>query len=494
LCEACPYHYCYSLGTCRHEARREQTVKMPGYNSAHRSSGGAFALVLLALGGGVRAWLPTSTPRSAPTNSLRSIGVCFGLSATSSPPPDFTVVDDGDDDGPVAEQQTKALARPEISVAASQDVGATFQDIQQIYQDANNDATSSDDSKGASKSSSDADYSEKETPRKKAPKRPKRPSVRAGASWMDRNAEFLQVEVPVAEPPKPVKAEASREPRFPSRERRPPSGGEGAAPPNKTFREDFRGTRVFVQGLPPDASWQDVKDHFKEAGSVVFASVSIDPRTGESKCQGIVQYETSEMAQKAKKIMRDYPLNGYNLYVREDVQEGREGAELQPGVPRGPTPPSKWKCADTESADYLSEVDRRSVLSLIKARDDARRRRQYDASDAMRDDLKRKFGVHLDDRLNMWWTSLDGKHVPQVLHDANGEGRWGAPEAWRQIPTTPENDACVNPDLVHALLAQRDIARREKDFGTADALLNEARDAPDGELYLRIHDESRTWR
>ena len=39
-----------------------------------------------------------------------------------------------------------------------------------------------------------------------------------------------------------------------------------------------------------------------------------------------------------------------------------------------------------------------------------------------------------------------------------------------------------------------DIARKEKDFSTADALLEEARNSPDGNLYLRIHDESRTWR
>lgn len=130
---------------------------------------------------------------------------------------------------------------------------------------------------------------------------------------------------------------------------------------------------------------------------------------------------------------------------------------------------------------------------MIKARDDSRRRRNYDASDAIRDDLKQKFGVHLDDRLKMWWTSLDGKNVPRVLKDIKGEGRWGL-KAWRQIPTTPENDACVNADLVAGLLDQRDIARREKDFATADALLEEARTCPDGDLTLRIHDESRTWR
>ena len=88
---------------------------------------------------------------------------------------------------------------------------------------------------------------------------------------------------------------------------------------------------------------------------------------------------------------------------------------------------------------------------------------------------------------------MDGKQVPKVLKDIKGEGRWGL-KPWRQIPTTPENDACVNPELVSALLDQRDIARREKDFSTADALLEEARTAPDGNLSLRIHDESRTWR
>ena len=84
--------------------------------------------------------------------------------------------------------------------------------------------------------------------------------------------------------------------------------------------------------------------------------------------------------------------------------------------------------------------------------------------------------------------------MPERISDMKGEGRWGAQRPWRQIPTTPENDACVDPDLVDGLLKQRDIARREKDFFSADALLEQARTAPDGDLNLRIHDESRTWR
>mmetsp|Transcript_21198 Transcript_21198/g.52147 ORF Transcript_21198/g.52147 Transcript_21198/m.52147 type:complete len:284 (-) Transcript_21198:1768-2619(-) len=212
--------------------------------------------------------------------------------------------------------------------------------------------------------------------------------------------------------------------------------------------------------------------------------------TGESRGHGIVQFEEPEMAENAIKIMRDYPLNGSDLFVREDVQENKSGASMKP---KGPTPPTKWKCANEDNATYLDESETMAIRNLIKARDDARRRRKYDVSDRIRDELKETHGVFIDDRLKMWWTSVDGSKVPKSIHDIKGDGRWTL-QPWRQIPTTPENDACVSAELVSGLLQQRDIARREKDFRTADALLEEARTSPDGDLNLRIHDESRTWR
>jgi hypothetical protein len=178
------------------------------------------------------------------------------------------------------------------------------------------------------------------------------------------------------------------------------------------------------------------------------------------------------------------------------VQDEKVGSKLRNPMPRGTksTIPMSWSCADESTADSLSEGEKTAIYSLIRARDDARKRRHYDASDDMREELKVKFGVHIDDRLKMWWVSPGGGRVPQSISDVKGDGRWGSLKAWRHIPTTPENDACVNPDLVNGLLTQRDVARREKDFSTADLLLEEARTAPDGDLTLRIHDESRTWR
>lgn len=48
-------------------------------------------------------------------------------------------------------------------------------------------------------------------------------------------------------------------------------GGRNRGPPTK--RSQFR---VLVSGLPPSGSWQDLKDHMREAGDVCFADVYKD--------------------------------------------------------------------------------------------------------------------------------------------------------------------------------------------------------------------------
>lgn len=255
----------------------------------------------------------------------------------------------------------------------------------------------------------------------------------SSGSWMDKNKDFQRFDS-MAKNFRFEGAGGNEKQRQRRQNKRKEEYNQKKDIENQTFRNNFRGTRVFVQGLPEHIGWKELKDHFKQVGDVVFASVSVDANTGRSKCCGIVQFENTDIASKAIEVMRDF-----------------------------------------------------------KARDNARRRKEYEASDKIRDQLKNKYSVHLDDRLKMFWISPDNV-VPKTINEIKGEGRWGDEKPWRQIPTTPENDACVNPDLVNALLKQRDIARKEKDFTTADALLEEAKTSPDGDLELRIHDESRTWR
>jgi RNA recognition motif-containing protein len=85
------------------------------------------------------------------------------------------------------------------------------------------------------------------------------------------------------------------------------------------------GTRVFVSGIPDDVGWMPLKDHFKLFGNVLFASVSEHP-DGTPKGVGIVRYETPSEAEAAIRNMRNHPLNGKTLFVREDIQDRNKRA------------------------------------------------------------------------------------------------------------------------------------------------------------------------
>ena len=249
----------------------------------------------------------------------------------------------------------------------------------------------------------------------------------------------------------------------------------------------------------------------------MFASVSIDKNTGKSKKCGIVQFETPSMAKEAIREMRNYPMNGATLYVREEVQESkqREGSRGGRGkndddryeidtrvqTKSKSSIPTEWKRANDNDIDgegdmwyNLKDDQLKEIESIIQKRDGQRRQNNYKMSDKLREKLKDDFGVHLDDRLKLWWTDTKHGGVPRSVSDIKGEGRWGNLKPWRQIPTNPKSDAMVDSDHVMQLLSKRDRARKKKDFKTADDLLQNAYSAPKGGLTLRIHDESRTWR
>ena len=89
----------------------------------------------------------------------------------------------------------------------------------------------------------------------------------------------------------------------------------------------FRQKRIFVSNLPPHVDWKLLKDYFVfEFGDrVVYASVSEDFRTGESKGCGLVQFETVDDAQRAIEMMNEKVFDGYTIRIREDKQT-REGS------------------------------------------------------------------------------------------------------------------------------------------------------------------------
>jgi RNA recognition motif-containing protein len=67
----------------------------------------------------------------------------------------------------------------------------------------------------------------------------------------------------------------------------------------------------------------DLKDHFKQAGTVVRADV-LEEAGGRSKGCGLVEFATVEEAQRAIDALNDSELKGRLIFVRED-REGPAG-------------------------------------------------------------------------------------------------------------------------------------------------------------------------
>jgi len=85
--------------------------------------------------------------------------------------------------------------------------------------------------------------------------------------------------------------------------------------------------RVKVTGLPPTGSWQDLKDHMREAGDVCFADVFKD---GTGVCE-YVRYEDMKYALKKIDDTKFKSHEGETSYVRvkEDYSSGGGGRRSQ---------------------------------------------------------------------------------------------------------------------------------------------------------------------
>eukprot|EP00878_Enallax_costatus_P003273 GHUV01003476.1.p1 GENE.GHUV01003476.1~~GHUV01003476.1.p1 ORF type:complete len:206 (+),score=60.15 GHUV01003476.1:195-812(+) len=102
------------------------------------------------------------------------------------------------------------------------------------------------------------------------------------------------------------------------------------------------GKRCYVSNLAWKTSWQDLKDKFRECGTVVYANVTRDD-DGRSKGWGIVEFETPDEAIAAVNTLNGTDLGGRRISVREDREdrdvkqfiEGEEGAAAPRRAPRG---------------------------------------------------------------------------------------------------------------------------------------------------------------
>ena len=86
-------------------------------------------------------------------------------------------------------------------------------------------------------------------------------------------------------------------------------------------------SRLYVHNLAWRVSWQDLKDHFREAGEVVRAEIFTEGPGGRSKGCGIVEMASVDDAANAVEKLMDSELQGRRILIREDRESRRRGDE-----------------------------------------------------------------------------------------------------------------------------------------------------------------------
>ena len=96
--------------------------------------------------------------------------------------------------------------------------------------------------------------------------------------------------------------------------------------------------RLYVHNLSWRVSWQDLKDHFRQAGEVIHTKILTEGPGGRSKGCGIVEMDTVDSAANAVEMLNDTELQGRNILIREDREDngGREGGGARYDDRRGP--------------------------------------------------------------------------------------------------------------------------------------------------------------
>ena len=179
---------------------------------------------------------------------------------------------------------------------------------------------------------------------------------------------------------------------------------------SKEFINNFQGTRVFVENIPPNTYWREFKDFFKNMGlKVVYVSISKDA-AGNQKSYGIAQFETVADREKCIIQVKDYKLRGNTLTVREDRQERRGNKEktLTPKIVGGALStrfrPRSWRLAEGYSlADVTAwGFNVAAISELLDKREKQRALRNFEYADELRNELRRTHGVQCDDDSRTW--------------------------------------------------------------------------------------------
>lgn len=106
------------------------------------------------------------------------------------------------------------------------------------------------------------------------------------------------------------------------------------------------GTKLIITGIPPGSGWQELKDHFSQAGPVAYAGIVNKAGTGP--VTGEVRYDNPEHAKMAMSMLNGSTLRGAQISLLP-AQGSVDGSKL---IVNGMSPGTEWQ----ELKDHFAQI------------------------------------------------------------------------------------------------------------------------------------------
>ena len=181
---------------------------------------------------------------------------------------------------------------------------------------------------------------------------------------------------------------------------------------NEKIQNNSVGRRLYVGNLAYEVSWQDLKDHFKTIGNVLYADVLRDQDNNRSKGCGIVEFSSADEARQAIRELNDSDLRGRPIFVREDREE-------KPGNIKGKQTKQSFisNSSDVGNTVYVGNLSFDVTWQDLK--DHMRQSGDVVRADVMQDDSGKSKGCGLVE----FSSSKDALRAIRQLNDTELRGR-----------------------------------------------------------------------
>eukprot|EP00929_Paragymnodinium_shiwhaense_P027662 TRINITY_DN16190_c0_g1_i1.p1 TRINITY_DN16190_c0_g1~~TRINITY_DN16190_c0_g1_i1.p1 ORF type:complete len:383 (+),score=64.46 TRINITY_DN16190_c0_g1_i1:75-1223(+) len=190
------------------------------------------------------------------------------------------------------------------------------------------------------------------------------------------------------------------------------------------YRAGAEGCRVYVGNLPFKATWKDLKDHFRQAGTVVHADVMQERGTAmNSKGCGIVEFASPKDAARAIRDLHDSEILGRLIFVREDRDKGKGS-----GKGKRARSPERFQPRYRERRDHDSESASRVFVGNLPFSTTWQRLKDFmrQAGDVIHADIMGEPGTPLGSKgcaLVEYARPQDARRAIRELHDKKLDGR-----------------------------------------------------------------------